>query len=169
VHFQFVGRESVGLGDLPRIEDEPWVHEALARASATDVIEHLPDGLGTLLGKAYGDGVELSTGQWQKVALGRAMMRDEPLLLILDEPTASLDAYTEHAIFERYARASECAGRAVGAITILISHRFSTVRMADFVVVLEAGRVVQVGTHAELDARDGPYRELYELQSRAYR
>jgi ATP-binding cassette, subfamily B, bacterial len=169
VHFQFVGRESVGLGDLPRIEDEPWVHEALARASATDVIEHLPDGLGTLLGKAYGDGVELSTGQWQKVALGRAMMRDEPLLLILDEPTASLDAYTEHAIFERYARASECAGRAVGAITILISHRFSTVRMADFVVVLEAGRVVQVGTHAELDASDGPYRELYELQSRAYR
>jgi ABC transporter len=102
------------------------VHQALARASATDVIEHLPKGLGTMLGKVYGDGVELSTGQWQKVALGRAMMRDVPLLLILDEPTASLDAYTVHAIFERYARALESAGRTVGAVTILITHHFST-------------------------------------------
>ena len=169
VHFQFVGRESVGLGDLPRIADEPAVHEALLRASATDVVEHLPEGLETLLGKEYGDGVELSTGQWQKVALGRAMMRDDPLLLILDEPTASLDAYTEHAIFERYARASERAGRAVGAVTILISHRFSTVRNADLVVVLDGGRIVQIGTHADLSEADGPYRELYELQSRAYR
>lgn len=169
VHFQHLARESVGLGDPPRIEDEPSVRAALVRASATDVVEHLRDGLGTLIGKEYGDGVELSVGQWQKVALGRAMMRDEPLLMILDEPTASLDAYTEHAIFERYAHASERAGREIGAITVLISHRFSTVRMADLVVVLEAGRVVQTGTHDKLAGAAGPYRELHEIQSRAYR
>jgi ATP-binding cassette subfamily B protein len=169
VHFEYLARESVGLGDLPRIEDESWITGALERANATDVTEHLPDGLGTLLGQEYGDGVELSTGQWQKVALGRAMMREDPLLLILDEPTASLDAYTEHALFERYARASERAGRDLGAITVLISHRFSTVRMADLVVVLEDGRVLQTGTHDELERVHGPYRELYELQSRAYR
>lgn len=169
VHFEYLARESAGLGDLPRIDDELAVSEALARAKARDVIETLPDGLGTLLGKGYDDGVELSTGQWQKVALGRAMMRVNPLLLLLDEPTASLDAYTEHALFERYAHASERAGREIGAITLLISHRFSTVRMADLVVVIEDGRIVQSGTHAELEREHGAYRELYELQSRAYR
>jgi len=169
VHFEYLARESVGLGDLPRIEDGSWVTGALERASATDVIEHLPDGLLTLLGREYGDGVELSTGQWQKVALSRAMMREDPLLLILDEPTANLDAYTEHALFERYAAASERAGRDIGAITVLISHRFSTVRMADLVVVIEDGRIVQSGTHTELEREHGAYRELYELQSRAYR
>lgn len=97
------------------------------------------------------------------------MMRDQPLLLILDEPTASLDAYTEHALFERYARASQRAGREIGAITLLISHRFSTVPMADLVAVVEAGRLVQTGTHDELEREHGAYRELYELQSRAYR
>ena len=169
VHFEFLARESTGLGDLHRIDDDRSVREALARAKATDIVEMLPDGLGSLLGKGYDDGVELSTGQWQKIALGRAMMREEPLLLLLDEPTASLDAYTEHALFERYAHASERAGRAIGAITILISHRFSTVRMADLVVVLDDGRIVQSGTHASLEREEGAYRELYELQSRAYR
>ena len=169
VQFQFLARESVGLGDLPRIEDERSVNGALTRASATDVVESLPDGLETLLGKEYDAGVELSVGQWQKVALGRAMMREHPLLLILDEPTASLDAYTEHALFERYAGASGRAGREIGGITILISHRFSTVRMADMVVVLEEGRIVQTGTHEELTKSEGSYRELYDLQSRAYR
>jgi ATP-binding cassette subfamily B protein len=169
VHFQYTARESVGLGDLPRIQDESALDEALARASATDVVAQLPDGLGTLIGKEYGDGVELSIGQWQKVALGRAMMREEPLLLILDEPTASLDAYTEHAIFERYARESKRAGQEIGAITVLVSHRFSTVRMADLIVVLEAGRVMQAGSHEELNRKQGPYQELYELQSKAYR
>jgi ATP-binding cassette, subfamily B, bacterial len=169
VHFEYLARESVGLGDLPRIQDGAWVHAALARASATDVEGSLPNGLETLLGREYGDGAELSMGQWQKVALGRAMMRDAPLLLILDEPSASLDAYTEHAIFERYARASARTGRDDGAITVLISHRFSTVRMADLVVVLEGGRVVQTGTHDQLAGIPGSYQELYELQSRAYR
>ena len=166
---QYLAQESVGLGDLLRIDDDPAVREALGRASAADVIDHLPNGLGTLIGKEYGDGVELSVGQWQKIALGRAMMRDEPLVLILDEPTASLDAYTEHAIFERYAQETSRSGSDVGAITILISHRFSTVRMADLVVVLEDGRVAQVGTHEVLHEQPGTYRELYELQSRAYR
>ena len=169
VHFEYLARESTGLGDLPRIDDEQSVSEALARAKASDLVETLPHGLETLLGKGYDDGVELSTGQWQKVALGRALMREEPLLLLLDEPTASLDAYTEHALFERYAHASERAGREIGAITVLISHRFSTVRMADLVVVLEEGRIVETGTHAELEREHGAYHELYELQSRAYR
>lgn len=96
-------------------------------------------------------------------------MREAPLLLVLDEPTANLDAYTEHAIFERYARASERAGHESGAITILVSHRFSTVRMADLIAVIDRGRVVQLGSHEELLANPGPYRELYELQSKAYR
>jgi ATP-binding cassette, subfamily B, bacterial len=169
VHFEYTAGESVGLGDLPRMDDDLVLRAALSRASATDVVEHLPDGLGTLIGKEYGDGVELSFGQWQKLALGRAMMRDRPLVLILDEPTASLDAYTEHAIFERYARESERAGGELGAITILISHRFSTVLMADLVVVLEKGLVAQTGTHDLLVGVPGPYQDLYELQSRAYR
>jgi ATP-binding cassette, subfamily B, bacterial len=169
VHFEYLARESVGLGELPRIEDEPWVSDALVRASAADVVGGLPDGLGTMLGRGYDDGVELSVGQWQKVALSRAMMRDRPLVLILDEPTASLDAYTEHAIFERYSGAARRAGAADGAITLLISHRFSTVRMADMIVVLEEGRVVQDGVHDDLVRADGPYRELFELQSRGYR
>jgi ATP-binding cassette subfamily B protein len=169
VHFEYVARESVGLGELPRIDDEAVVRSALARASATDVVDPLSAGLGTLLGQGYGDGVELSTGQWQKVALGRAMMREEPLVLILDEPTASLDAYTEHAIFERYRRAARLGGGASGAITVLISHRFSTVRMADTVVVLEGGRIAQRGSHDELSEEPGAYRELYRLHSLGYR
>ena len=116
----------------------------------------------------YADGVELSVGQWQKVALGRAMMRKAPLVLVLDEPTTNLDAYTEHAIFERYARASARAGREAGAITVLVSHRFSTVRMADLIAVIDRGQVIQLGSHEELLASAGVYRELFDLQSRAY-
>ena len=170
VHFEYLARESVGLGDLPRIDDER-VRERSARASERRGTSSrcCRTAWGPCSGRSYDDGVELSTGQWQKVALGRAMMREEPLLLLLDEPTASLDAYTEHALFERYAHASERAGRAIGAITVLISHRFSTVRMADLVVVLEEGRIVETGTHAELEREHGAYHELYELQSRAYR
>jgi len=169
VHFDFVARESVGLGDLSRISDPDAVMEALTRASATDVIASLPAELNTQLGQEYDDGTELSAGQWQKLALGRAMMRQTPLLLVLDEPTANLDAYTEHAIFDRYAQASQRAGQETGAITILASHRFSTVRMANLIIVLDAGRVAQVGTHQELSTADGPYRELFELHQTAYR
>ena len=116
----------------------------------------------------------MSFGQWQKLALARGFMRDEPLLLVLDEPTAALDAETEHALFERYAAAARGAepsgpdGRSRG-ITILVSHRFSTVRMADLIVVLDGSRVAQVGSHEELMAKGGPYAELYAIQAAAYR
>src|SRR5262249_34992806 len=132
-------------------------------------------GLDTQLGPTWPEGVEVSFGQWQKLALARGFMRDEPLLLVLDEPTAALDAETEHALFERYAAAahgnggSERQRPANGRITILVSHRFSTVRMADLIVVLDGARVVEVGTHDELVAKRGPYAELYGIQAAAYR
>src|SRR5439155_1074778 len=114
------------------------------------------------------DGVEVSFGQWQKVALARGFMRDEPLLLVLDEPTAALDAETEHALFERYSSGARRNGDD-GRITILVSHRFSTVRMADLIVVLDGARLVEVGTHEALMAKRGQYAELYGIQAAAYR
>jgi len=167
--FELLARENVGIGSLAEIGDGDSVTEALVRASATDVIDALPAGLETQLGKTFAEGVELSGGQWQKLALGRAMMREAPLLLVLDEPTASLDAQTEHALFERYAGAARDAAAKTGAVTVLVSHRFSTVRMADLIVVVDGGRLVEVGSHAELMALQGLYAELYELQARAYR
>jgi ATP-binding cassette, subfamily B, bacterial len=129
----------------------------------------LTAGLETQLGPTWPGGVELSFGQWQKLALARGFMRDEPLLLILDEPTAALDAETEHALFERYAAAARGNERENGRITILVSHRFSTVRMADLILVLYGARLVEVGTHDELMARKGHYAELYSIQAAAYR
>ena len=119
--------------------------------------------------------MEVSFGQWQKLALARGFMRAQPLLMILDEPTAALDAETEHALFERYAAVARAAGKAseanggVGGITILVSHRFSTVRMADIIVVLDGARVAQVGRHADLVTQPGPYAELCAIQAAAYR
>src|SRR5699024_7376268 len=128
----------------------------------------LPQGLRTQLGASWADGVEPSGGQWQRLATGRAMMRESPLLLVLDEPTAALDAATEHELFERYAAAArEAGGR--GAVTLLVTHRFSTVAAADLVVVLDGGRVVEAGSHEDLLAAGGRYAELYELQARGYR
>ncbi|HVV38577.1 MAG TPA: ABC transporter ATP-binding protein [Acidimicrobiales bacterium] len=167
--FELVARETVGVGQLDDLEDVGAVQAALERASADGVVESLPAGFETQLGKSFGDGAELSGGQWQKLALGRAMMRPDPLLLLLDEPTASLDAQTEHALFERYAGAARQSAAATGAITVLVSHRFSTVRMADLIVVLDGNTVREVGSHAELVARHGLYAELFELQARAYR
>jgi ATP-binding cassette subfamily B protein len=111
----------------------------------------------------------VSFGQWQKLALARGFMRDDPLLLILDEPTAALDAETEHALFERYAAASRVHRSGGRSITLLISHRFSTVRMADLIVVLSGAKVAEIGTHDELMAKRGQYAELYEIQAKAYR
>jgi ATP-binding cassette subfamily B protein len=129
------------------------------------VVARLPQGLDTQLGSTWPGGVEVSFGQWQKIALARGFMRERPLLLVLDEPTAALDAETEHALFERYA----AAARGTEGLTILVSHRFSTVRMADLIVVLDGARVAQVGTHEALMAKGGPYAELYGIQAAAYR
>ena len=164
--FEFLARQTVGLGDVPRMHDEPAVVSAVARAGADDLIAGLTSGLDTQLGPTWPGGVEVSFGQWQKLALARGFMRERPLLLILDEPTAALDAETEHALFERYAVAAR--GNTT-QITILVSHRFSTVRMANLIAVLDGARLVEVGTHDELMARRGQYSELYRIQAAAYR
>jgi ATP-binding cassette subfamily B protein len=144
-------------------------------------VVRLKAGLETQLGPTWPGGVEVSFGQWQKLALARGFMRDAPLLLVLDEPTAALDAETEHALFQRYAAAARGNGGQEGQerqegqegqngrITILVSHRFSTVRMADLIVVLDGARVAEVGTHETLMAKGGPYAELYGIQAAAYR
>jgi ATP-binding cassette subfamily B protein len=168
VRFELIAGQTVGIGDLPRVDDAPALRQALQRADATTVAQALPEGLATPLGRSFTGGQELSGGQWQRLALARGMMRDAPLLLILDEPTASLDAITEAALFERYLAAREAASR-TGAITLLVSHRFSTVRMADLIVVLDQGRIAASGDHAELMRAGGLYAELYEMQARSYR
>jgi ATP-binding cassette subfamily B protein len=166
--FEFRARHSVGVGDIQRLEDVGAVDRAIDRAGADDVVARLSAGLETQLGPTWPDGVEVSFGQWQKLALARGFMRDGPLLLVLDEPTAALDAETEHALFERYAAGARGVSDD-GRITILVSHRFSTVRMADLIVVLDGARVVEVGTHEDLMASGGQYSELYGIQAAAYR
>src|SRR4051812_13891882 len=164
--FEFQARHTVGLGDVPRVNDEAPVTVAVGRAGAQDVVSRLPSGLATQLGASWPGGVEVSFGQWQKLALARGFMRDSPLLLILDEPTAALDAETEHALFERYAAASRDRMEE-GHITLLVSHRFSTVRMADLIVVLDGARLVEFGTHRDLMAHGGQYSQLYNIQAAA--
>jgi len=174
--FELKARQTVGVGDLPHLDDLPAVTAAVDHAGATDVVDQLAAGLETQLGPTWPEGVEISFGQWQKLALARAFMRESPLLLVLDEPTAALDAETEHALFQRYAaaaRGSRPGGRvdlpANGRITLLVSHRFSTVRMADFIVVIDGSRIVESGTHEALMAKGGQYAELYSIQAAAYR
>jgi ATP-binding cassette subfamily B protein len=181
---------------VPRLHDQPAVAVAVDRAGAADVVDRLVAGLETQLGATWPEGVEVSFGQWQKLALARGFMRDQPLLLVLDEPTAALDAETEHALFERFAAAAHGGrlltsphpsplpevegasprpflegegGASNGRITILVSHRFSTVRMADLIVVLDGSRLVEMGSHEDLLARGGQYAELYGIQAAAYR
>jgi ATP-binding cassette subfamily B protein len=166
--FELRARHSVGVGDVPRLDDELAVVTAVERAGADDVVQKLGAGLDTQLGPTWPEGVEVSFGQWQKLALARGFMRDAPLLLVLDEPTAALDAETEHALFEHYAAGARGGGEE-GRITVLVSHRFSTVRMADLIVVLDGNRVVEVGSHDELLAAGGQYAELYAIQAAAYR
>ncbi|MGI8993981.1 MAG: ATP-binding cassette domain-containing protein, partial [Nocardioidaceae bacterium] len=164
--FEFAARTSVGLGHLPEVEDDTAVSVAVGKAGADEVVARLESGLDTQLGPTWPDGVDVSFGQWQKLALARGFMRDEPLLLVLDEPTAALDAETEHELFSRYADAARAGSR--GGITILVSHRFSTVRMADLIVVLQGSQVSQVGSHEVLMRQGGPYAELYSIQAQAY-
>ena len=169
--FEFDAATTIGLGDEPNIDDRPAVTDAVERAGADDVIERLAYGLDTQLGPTWDQGVEVSYGQWQKLALARGFMRPDPLVLILDEPTSALDAETEHALFEHYANAARGHhnGTENGRVTILISHRFSTVRMADLIVVLDGSKVVEIGSHEALMAQDGQYADLYTIQAVAYR
>jgi len=160
-------RESVGVGDLPRIDDGPAVAAALARTEGGDLAGGLSGGQEAQLGRQF-DGAELSTGQWQKVAVARAVLRETPTLLLLDEPSSGLDARAEHTLLERYSDAAREVAATTGAATLLVSHRFSTVRAADLIVVMNGGRVVERGTHDELVAAGGTYADLYSIQARAY-
>jgi ATP-binding cassette subfamily B protein len=166
--FELTLRETVGVGDLPRIEDPTAVGAALDRAGASTLVVEAKDGLETQLGTRWDGGTELSGGQWQKLALARGLMRPDPLVAVFDEPTAALDAHAEHALFERFAQAARDASER-STVTLLVSHRFSTVKMADMIVVLDGGKVRELGSHQDLMARGGMYAELYELQSKGYR
>jgi ABC-type multidrug transport system fused ATPase/permease subunit len=160
-------RDSVGCGDLARPDDGSIVR-ALERADATGLVNRLDDGLDAVVGATLG-GRELSGGEWQKLAIARGMVRPTPLLLALDEPTSALDPLTEERLFDQYAIRARSTDTSCDAVTIVVSHRFSTVRMADVIVVLDNGRVVEVGAHSELINRSGKYAELYRLQAQYYR
>jgi ATP-binding cassette subfamily B protein len=167
VRYDMPAEENIAVGRISALDGDREgvaapVEDAAGRSLAADVIEGLPERYRTMLGRRFEGGVDLSGGQWQKVALGRAYIRDAQLL-ILDEPTAALDARAEYEVFRRFADLTE------GKMAILISHRFSTVRMADRIVVLEHGRVLEEGTHEALLALDGRYAELFGLQAAGYR
>ena len=162
VRYQLTVGENVGAGDVKAFADEDRWAQAAEKGMADDFIGDLPSGFGTQLGKWFADGQELSGGQWQKLALSRAFMREDAELLILDEPTAAMDAEAEAEIFERFRQLTE------DRMAILISHRFSTVRMADRIVVLDRGRIVEDGSHEELVAAEGRYAHLFALQAAGY-
>ncbi|MDQ6637220.1 MAG: ABC transporter ATP-binding protein/permease, partial [Candidatus Dormibacteraeota bacterium] len=161
VTYQATAGENIGLGDLPGLEDRLKIQESARKAGAAKLLEELPDGYDTPLGKWFDDGANLSGGEWQKVALGRAFMREVPIL-VLDEPTSALDAQAEYELFARLRRLSQ------GRSALYISHRFSTVRQADRILFLEHGRLVEEGTHAELMRLTGRYAKLFNMQASAY-
>ena len=163
VRYQLIVGENIGVGDERALDDEDRWRDAAQKGLADEIIATLPKGYHTQLGKWFAEGRELSGGQWQKVALSRAFMRRDADILVLDEPTASMDAEAEMRIFERFQALAE------DRMAILISHRFSTVRMADTIVVLQEGRIIERGSHDELLALHGRYAELFHLQARGYR
>ncbi len=162
VHYNLTAAENIGLGDAECAADRARVAEAARQSGADKVIAALPQGYETLLGKMFQDGEELSIGQWQKIALARAFMRRAPIV-VLDEPTSALDAQAEFEVFEQFRQLMR------GRSTILISHRLSTVRMADRIYVLDGGRIIESGSHDELIALRGKYARLFELQAQPYR
>ncbi len=162
VRYHVSARENIGFGQIEDLANEPRILAAAGRGGADEVIERLPQGYDTVLGRWFAKGVELSGGQWQKVALGRAFMRDSEVL-VLDEPTSALDAEREYEIFQRFHELT------AGRIAFLISHRFSTVRMADRIAVIEGGQLAELGTHAELIALGGTYARLFNMQAEGYR
>ncbi len=161
--YQFLVGENIGVGDVRYFEDEPRWRDAAAKGMADALIEGLPSGYATQLGKWFKNGMELSGGQWQKIALSRAFMRSGADILVLDEPTASMDAAAEATIFEHFRQLTK------NRIAILISHRFSTVRMASQIVVIENGSIIERGSHEQLMALDGHYARLFSLQAAGYR
>lgn len=167
-HLEFTAQDSVGVGEVADAADPDAVAAAFARARSEQMLEQLPDGLSTLLGRGYGEGRELSGGQWQAVGLARTLMRTEPLLLCLDEPAAALDTSAEDRMYEAYAHAARDFARTSGGVTLFVTHRLATVALADLVVVLERGQVVEVGSHAELLTLGGRYAHLFRMQARGY-
>lgn len=161
VRFMFTAAENIAVGNISEKENRPQIESAAQKSLADSVVDALPQKYEQMLGKRFTGGVDLSGGQWQKVALARAYMRDAQLI-ILDEPTASLDARAEHEVFVRFAELMK------GKAAVLISHRFSTVRMADRILFLEHGRLLELGSHEELLARGGKYAELFRLQAKGY-
>jgi len=161
--YQFLVGENIGAGDVRQFEDEQRWKDAADKGMADDFIEDLPSGYKTQLGKWFKDGQELSGGQWQKIALSRAFMRTEADILVLDEPTAAMDAAAEAKIFEHFRKLTQ------KRIAILISHRFSTVRMASQIIVIENGRVIERGSHEQLMELNGHYANLFSLQAAGYK
>jgi ATP-binding cassette, subfamily B, bacterial len=162
MRYDMLAAENIGFGRIDALADDERVLRSAEKSLAAAVVRTLPNAYRQMLGRRFEGGVDLSTGQWQKIALARAYMRDAQIL-ILDEPTASLDARAEFEVYQRFVDLTE------GKMAVLISHRFSTVRMADRILVLENGRIVEQGSHQQLVALGGKYSELFELQAAGYR
>jgi ATP-binding cassette subfamily B protein len=162
VRYHMTAHDNIGIGRVSQIEERKAIYEAARKSGADSMIEELPDGYEAMLGRWFKKGTELSGGQWQKVALARAFMRNAPIL-ILDEPTSALDAQAEYDVFTSFRHLTE------GKTAVFISHRFSTVRLADRIFVIEHGKIRESGSHAELIDLNGRYAELFNLQAMAYR
>jgi ATP-binding cassette subfamily B protein len=162
MRYEMTARENIAVGRIEQLDDLPLLHQSAQKSMADEVIGRLPHGYEQMLGRRFDGGVDLSGGEWQKVALARAYLRDAQIL-ILDEPTAALDARSEYEVFQRFAELT------AGKMALFISHRFSTVRMADRIVVLESGHIAEDGSHERLTRLGGRYAEMFELQAASYR